>query len=93
MQAEPIIESLALHELIDPRLGESYDTCELYHMARAAYLCLKSDPEMRPSMGEVCAYKSFHFCFKKLFCVLSFLARKISPITPCETDFLTHHWL
>lgn len=55
MQAEPIIERLALHELIDPRLGESYDTCELYHMARAAYLCLKSDPEMRPSMGEVCA--------------------------------------
>lgn len=51
--AEPIIERLALHELIDPRLGESYDTCELYHMARAAYLCLKSDPEMRPSMGEV----------------------------------------
>lgn len=50
--AEPIIERLALHELIDPRLGE-YDTCELYHMARAAYLCLKSDPEMRPSMGEV----------------------------------------
>ncbi|KAL1815675.1 hypothetical protein ACET3Z_018249 [Daucus carota] len=51
--AEPIIESLALHELIDPRLGESYDTCELYHMARAAYLCLKNDPEMRPSMAEV----------------------------------------
>lgn len=51
--AEPLIERLALHELIDPRLGEAYDTYELYHMARTAYLCVQSNPEMRPSMGEV----------------------------------------
>ncbi|KAJ1380313.1 Tyrosine-protein kinase, active site [Sesbania bispinosa] len=51
--AEPIIERLALHELIDPRLGESYDTYELYLMAKAAYFCMQRKPEMRPSMGEV----------------------------------------
>ncbi|KAA8546488.1 hypothetical protein F0562_002773 [Nyssa sinensis] len=51
--ANPLIERLALHELIDPRLGDSYDTYELYHMARTAYLCVQSNPEMRPSMGEV----------------------------------------
>ncbi|KAK2967092.1 hypothetical protein RJ640_007407 [Escallonia rubra] len=51
--AEPLIERLALHELIDPRIGDSYDTYELYHMARAAYLCVKSDPQMRPSMGQI----------------------------------------
>uniref|UniRef100_A0A5B6YNP9 Protein kinase domain-containing protein n=1 Tax=Davidia involucrata TaxID=16924 RepID=A0A5B6YNP9_DAVIN len=51
--AEPLIVRLALHELIDPRLGESYDTYELYHMARTAYLCVQSNPEMRPSMGQV----------------------------------------
>jgi len=28
------VERLALHELIDPRLGESYDTYELSHLAR-----------------------------------------------------------
>ncbi|KAK3043664.1 hypothetical protein RJ639_000080, partial [Escallonia herrerae] len=51
--AEPLIERLALHDLIDPRIGDSYDTYELHHMARAAYLCVKSDPQMRPSMGQV----------------------------------------
>ncbi|KAK7351070.1 hypothetical protein VNO77_10233 [Canavalia gladiata] len=51
--AEPLIEKLALHELIDTRLGESYDTYELYLMAKAAYFCVQRNPEMRPSMGEV----------------------------------------
>ncbi|KAL3026297.1 hypothetical protein AAZX31_04G223400 [Glycine max] len=51
--AEPMIEKLALHELIDTRLGESYDTYELYLMAKDAYFCVQRKPEMRPSMGEV----------------------------------------
>ncbi|PSS17499.1 Proline-rich receptor-like protein kinase [Actinidia chinensis var. chinensis] len=62
--AEPLIESLALHKLADPRLEESYDTYELYHMARAAYLCVQSNPDLRPSMGEVVRLlegENFHF--------------------------------
>ncbi|KAL2503644.1 Protein kinase superfamily protein [Abeliophyllum distichum] len=51
--ALPLIETLALHELVDPRLGDSYITYELYHMARTAYLCVQTEPEMRPSMAEV----------------------------------------
>ncbi|KAL0326101.1 UNVERIFIED_CONTAM: Inactive protein kinase SELMODRAFT [Sesamum radiatum] len=51
--ALPLIETLALHELADPRLGDSYNTYEIYHMARTAYLCVQTDPEMRPSMAEI----------------------------------------
>ncbi|KAG8633234.1 hypothetical protein MANES_18G084900v8 [Manihot esculenta] len=51
--AEPLIERLALHELIDQRIVDSYDTYELYLMAKAAYLCIQRNPERRPSMGEV----------------------------------------
>ncbi|XP_073100586.1 probable serine/threonine-protein kinase PBL2 [Elaeis guineensis] len=51
--AEPLVERLALHELIDPRIGESYDTYALYYLARAAFLCVRRNPEIRPSMGEV----------------------------------------
>lgn len=51
--AEPLLERLALHELIDPRIEDSFDTYELYHMVKAAYLCVRSKAEMRPSMGEV----------------------------------------
>ncbi|CAN1234671.1 Protein kinase STUNTED, partial [Linum perenne] len=51
--AVPLIEELALHKLIDPRLGESYDTYELYQMAKAAYLCVQRNPEKRPSAGQV----------------------------------------
>jgi len=52
-QAEPLVESLALHELIDKRIKDAYDTYGLYHLARAAYLCVRANPEQRPSMGEV----------------------------------------
>nr|XP_033509305.1 probable serine/threonine-protein kinase PBL6 isoform X1 [Nicotiana tomentosiformis] len=51
--AIPLIKRLALHELIDPRIGDSYDTYEVYHMARTAFMCVQNDPELRPSMGEV----------------------------------------
>uniref|UniRef100_A0A1D1Z2W1 Proline-rich receptor-like protein kinase PERK12 n=1 Tax=Anthurium amnicola TaxID=1678845 RepID=A0A1D1Z2W1_9ARAE len=51
--AEPLVEKLVLHELIDPRIGESYDTFELYRLARTAYLCVRHKPGRRPSMGEV----------------------------------------
>lgn len=50
---EPLVETLALHDMIDPRLGDSYDPYELYRMAKTAYLCVKVDPDKRPSMGEV----------------------------------------
>ncbi|KAH6789126.1 hypothetical protein C2S51_004132 [Perilla frutescens var. frutescens] len=50
--ALPLIETLALQELADPRLGDSCNTCELYHMARTAYACIQTEPEMRPSMAE-----------------------------------------
>ncbi|XP_057440109.1 proline-rich receptor-like protein kinase PERK14 [Lotus japonicus] len=64
--AEPIIEKLALHEMLDPRLGESCDTYELYLMAKAACLCMQRKPNMRPSMGEVVRLlegESSHFLF------------------------------
>ncbi|XP_044337551.1 inactive protein kinase SELMODRAFT_444075 [Triticum aestivum] len=51
--AEPLVESLALHDLIDERIADTYDTYGLYHLARAAYLCVRTNPEQRPSMGEV----------------------------------------
>ncbi|KAL2503642.1 Protein kinase protein with adenine nucleotide alpha hydrolase-like domain [Abeliophyllum distichum] len=51
--ALPLIQTLALDGLVDPRLGDSYRMYELYHMARTACLCVQMDPTMRPSMGEV----------------------------------------
>ncbi|KAK6131073.1 hypothetical protein DH2020_035181 [Rehmannia glutinosa] len=51
--ALPLIQTLALNELVDPRLGDSYNTYDLYNMARAAYICVQTEPAMRPTMGEV----------------------------------------
>lgn len=52
-QALPLIETLAFRELGDPRLEDSCNTCEMYHMARTAYACIQTEPELRPSMAEV----------------------------------------
>ncbi|KAL0360306.1 UNVERIFIED_CONTAM: Proline-rich receptor-like protein kinase PERK13 [Sesamum radiatum] len=51
--AIPLIQTLALDKLVDPRLGDSYSTYELYQMARVAHLCVQTKPAMRPTMGEV----------------------------------------
>ncbi|XP_020548102.1 probable receptor-like protein kinase At3g17420 isoform X1 [Sesamum indicum] len=51
--ALPLIQTLAFDELVDPRLEYSYDTYELYNMARAAYSCVQTKPSMRPTIGEV----------------------------------------
>ncbi|KAJ8771740.1 hypothetical protein K2173_026917 [Erythroxylum novogranatense] len=51
--AEPLLDGLALHELIDCRLGKSYERNELYLMAKATSLCMRRDPGARPSIGEV----------------------------------------
>ncbi|XP_073135117.1 proline-rich receptor-like protein kinase PERK12 [Henckelia pumila] len=51
--ALPLIQKLALAELVDPRLGSSYSTHELCQMAAVAYLCVQTKPAMRPTMGEV----------------------------------------
>ncbi|KAG6419773.1 hypothetical protein SASPL_116285 [Salvia splendens] len=50
--ALPRIEALSFKELSDPRLEEPCSTCELYYMARTAYACIQTEPEMRPSMAE-----------------------------------------
>lgn len=47
------MESLALHELIDPRITDSYNTYEMYNMVRTAYLCVQTDPAQRPLMADV----------------------------------------
>ncbi|KAG8378172.1 hypothetical protein BUALT_Bualt08G0110300 [Buddleja alternifolia] len=52
-QALPWIKNLALDELVDPRLGDSYSTYELYQMAKAAQLCVQNKPEKRPTIGEI----------------------------------------
>ncbi|KAL0438166.1 UNVERIFIED_CONTAM: Proline-rich receptor-like protein kinase PERK13 [Sesamum latifolium] len=51
--AIPLIQTLALDKLVDPCLGDSYSTYELYQMARAAHLCVQTKPATRPTMGEV----------------------------------------
>ncbi|KAK4429588.1 Proline-rich receptor-like protein kinase PERK14 [Sesamum alatum] len=50
--AIPLIQTLALDKLVDPRLGDSYSTYELYQMAKVAHLCIQTKPAMRPTMGE-----------------------------------------
>ncbi|XP_057785859.1 probable receptor-like protein kinase At5g18500 [Salvia miltiorrhiza] len=48
-----LIESLALEDLVDPRLGDAYCVYEVYNMSRAAYACVQSAPLSRPTMREV----------------------------------------
>lgn len=48
-----MLEEYAIHELIDPRLGDQFSEQEVYCMLHAASLCIRRDPESRPRMSQV----------------------------------------
>lgn len=51
--ARPLLEEHAIHELVDPRLGNRYSEYEVYCMLHAACLCIRRDPHQRPRMSQV----------------------------------------
>ncbi|KAL3528637.1 hypothetical protein ACH5RR_007959 [Cinchona calisaya] len=51
--ARPLLEEYAIDELVDPRLGNQYSEHEVYCMLRAASMCIRRDPQMRPRMSQV----------------------------------------
>lgn len=51
--ARPLLEEHAIHELVDPRLGNRYSEYEVYCMLHAASLCIRRDPHQRPRMSQV----------------------------------------
>ncbi|XP_051147597.1 inactive protein kinase SELMODRAFT_444075-like [Andrographis paniculata] len=51
--ARPLLEAYATDELVDPRLGGNYSEHEVYNMLRAAALCIRRDPQLRPRMSQV----------------------------------------
>lgn len=66
------MENHALHELVDPRIEDSYDMYELHIMAKTSFMCIQRNPELRPSMGEVTDlyfhfYASAEICLSRKF--------------------------
>ncbi|KAK8509069.1 hypothetical protein V6N12_018158 [Hibiscus sabdariffa] len=51
--ARPLLESHAIRELVDPRLGNNYVEQEVYGMLQCASLCIRRDPHTRPRMSQV----------------------------------------
>ncbi|KAI3512551.1 hypothetical protein L1887_19867 [Cichorium endivia] len=51
--ARPLLRDDAVHELIDPRLGNCYSEHEVCCMLQAASLCIKRNPHVRPRMSQV----------------------------------------
>ncbi|GER52019.1 protein kinase family protein [Striga asiatica] len=51
--AKPILEKGDAKQVIDPQLGEDYDSNELDRLAFVASLCIRASPIWRPTMSEV----------------------------------------
>lgn len=51
--ARPLLESHAIRELVDPRLGNGYVEQEVYGMLQCASFCIRRDPHTRPRMSQV----------------------------------------
>lgn len=52
-QAKPLLGSVQIEKLVDPRLGGAYDPREMQTMVLAAGLCVQSSAICRPYMDQV----------------------------------------
>ncbi|KAJ4719539.1 Kinase family protein [Melia azedarach] len=51
--AKPLLDSNDIRELVDPSLGDNYDTEEMERMVLTASLCIEQSPILRPRMSQV----------------------------------------
>ncbi|KAF5749731.1 receptor-like cytosolic serine/threonine-protein kinase RBK1 isoform X1 [Tripterygium wilfordii] len=51
--AKPLLEENSVKELVDPRLGDSYDPTEMKRAMLTASMCIHHLPSMRPPMNRV----------------------------------------
>lgn len=51
--AKPLLDNDDIRELVDPSLGNKYDTEELDRMILTASLCIEQSPILRPRMSQV----------------------------------------
>lgn len=49
----PLVERGGWDKIVDPRLGDKYDIIQARNVVIVAMRCTDSDPERRPTMGEV----------------------------------------
>ncbi|KAL5549180.1 hypothetical protein UlMin_004411 [Ulmus minor] len=51
--AKPILKQGEIEDLVDPKLGGSYDVTQLKRLAFAASLCIRAAPKWRPTISKV----------------------------------------
>jgi hypothetical protein len=51
--ARPLLDERNLNELVDPRLGNTYNVSQMQAMISAAALCVQESSQQRPKISEV----------------------------------------
>ncbi|KAJ6817115.1 receptor-like cytosolic serine/threonine-protein kinase RBK2 [Iris pallida] len=57
--AKPLLERKNIRELVDPSLGDAYDSAELNRVTNTAYLCIQQSSILRPRMSQARMGKKF----------------------------------
>jgi hypothetical protein len=52
-QTRPLLDERNLDELVDPRLGNTYNVGQMQAMISAAALCVQESSQQRPKISEV----------------------------------------
>jgi len=55
-QARPLLDERNLNELVDPRLGSTYNVSQMQAMISAAGLCVQQSSQQRPKISEVSSF-------------------------------------
>lgn len=55
-QAKPLLKKNRIRELIDPSLGDAFDTRQMNLVLLVASLCIHQSSIRRPSMRQACSF-------------------------------------
>ncbi len=76
-QARLLLYERNLNELVDPRLGSTYNVSQMQAMISAAALCVQKSSQQRPKISEVS-----HFPKKSLSTVGKFRSDALESLEP-----------
>lgn len=81
MQAKPILDDKEYSQLLDSSLQDDNNGDQLERMALAATLCIRHNPQSRPTMGMVSQFLILHFIANSIILEMATIPNKLTLCT------------
>jgi len=77
LQAKPILDDKEYSQLLDSSLQDDNNSDQMEKMALAATLCIRHNPQTRPTMGMVSQFLILHFIASFIILEMATISNKL----------------